>query len=36
MNISTEFMEFFTNNHKIQVWLEVRDGEYVLKEAIDG
>ena len=32
MNISTKYMVFYTNNHKIQVWLEVRDGEYILKE----
>jgi len=32
MNITTQYMEFFTNDHKIVVWLEVRDGEYVLKE----
>jgi len=29
-NISTPFMEFFTNNHKIQVWLEVQNNEYLL------
>lgn len=32
MSISTKYMEFFTDDHKIAVWLEVRDGEYVLKE----
>ena len=35
MNVSMSYMEFFTNNHKIAVWLEVRDGEYVLKEVND-
>jgi len=36
MNITTPYMELFVNNHKIQVWLEVRDGEYILKEVSDG
>jgi len=30
--MSTPYMEFFTNDHKIAIWLGVRDGEYVLKE----
>jgi len=33
--MSTPYMEFFQDNHKIQVWLEVRDGEYILKEVSD-
>ena len=35
--MSTTYMEFFTNNHKIVVWLEVKDGEYkiIYKEGTD-
>jgi len=35
MNISMSFIEFFVDNARIAVWLEVQNNEYILYEVSD-
>lgn len=36
MNISTRYMTFYIDNHKIQVWVEIQNNEYILYWRSDG